>query len=107
MSFELSGQCFKFVPFYRQSALLDGYRKAEKRIKELVKEYSEKITVKPTGMTVNQKGQLVSEISHYSEEDDVIYMEDNVDNDLYADTYKHEFRATFHGRKFYLCHAGG
>lgn len=71
--------------------MLEGYSDAHGKIKELVREYSKSVIVKPSGMTVNHKGQLVNEISHYSEEEDVIYMEDNIDNDLYADTYKHEF----------------
>lgn len=79
------------MPFYRREVLVEGYKDANERIKSLVAKYSVNVAVQPTEMIVNSKGQLVSETSHYSEESNIIYMEDNIDNDSYADAYRHEF----------------
>lgn len=81
---------FNCLPEQRIECVDKAFEDAPYIIKKIVNEYNNGYTVKNT-RTLISNGRLVKESSYYFENDNTIYMNDDMDNDLYADVFRHEY----------------
>lgn len=70
--------------------MIESYSNSDDIIIKNINEFASKIAVDRTSLVLNEKLQLVMDEPHYNEGDQIIYMDENVDGDEYAETWKHE-----------------
>ncbi|MBQ4648475.1 MAG: hypothetical protein IJB76_04875 [Clostridia bacterium] len=83
--------CFDAVPKERLETVNEGFRNATDEIKQITERFSSNLNVGKCRKKLNYNGQFVSEISHYSEIDNIIRMDETKDNEEYAITFRHEY----------------
>lgn len=59
-------------------------------IRDAINKYADGIKIKSTKLRLNKNLQWVMEEPYYSEDKNVIYMDENEDDYEYAETFKHE-----------------
>lgn len=69
---------------------MERFAESKDFIREAVNRYAEGIKVKSTKPRLNKNLQRVMEEPYYSEDKNIIYMDENEDDYEYAETFKHE-----------------
>lgn len=86
----LQEAAFDALPEARRLAVIDSYSDSADIIKSKINEFSENISVKKTKLYLNEELKLVMREPHYNVKKSVIFMDERIDNDEYAETWKHE-----------------
>jgi len=82
---------FDALPATRQGVVENSFKNADANILKVVECFSNNLNVDRCRKTMNPDGQFVTEISHYTEADNTIYMDETKDNEEYAITFRHEY----------------
>lgn len=69
---------------------MESFAESRDFIKDVVNRYAEGIKVKRTRRRLNKNLQWVMEEPYYSEDKNIIYMDENEDDYEYAETFRHE-----------------
>ena len=78
------------MPSHRLDAVTDGFSNATGDVKRLICEHGEKLTVDRCRNYVDNHGQWKIEGCHYNETEKMIRMDECLDDDSYADIFRHE-----------------
>ena len=87
---QLDSHALEVVPEERRQAVLDAFSKAPERYIQLIQDYGNQVSIEWSRILIVD-GKMTSEASHYTPEQNCIYMNELKDNEEYADTFRHEF----------------
>lgn len=91
MSIEgLPSSFYESFPESRRPAIIDGFSAARKDIAKLISSFSDKLSVRAVPVRFDRQGNPHVEISHYSEFDNTIRMDERKDDAEYVITLRHE-----------------
>lgn len=79
-----------YLPEQRIDCIESAFENSPNAIRKVINEYHSGCTIKDT-RTLILNGELVKESSGFCESDNTIYMNEEMDNDLYSDVFRHEF----------------
>lgn len=79
------------LPASRIETVFEHFANADNTIRRIIERHSESLDVRPCKKIMNYSGEFVSEISHYSELEHAIFMDETKDDEEYAITFRHEY----------------
>lgn len=79
------------LPASRTETVFEHFANADNRVREIIEKHSDALDIRSCKKVMNYSGEFVSEISHYSETDRAIFMDETKDNEEYAITFCHEY----------------
>ena len=82
---------FDALPATRKGIVENSFKNADSNILKTVERLSDNLNVERCRKTLNLDGEFVTEISHYTEADNTIYMDEAKDDEEYAITFRHEY----------------
>lgn len=82
---------FDALPATRKGSVENSFKNADANIIKVVELFSNNLHVERCKKTVDPNGQFVTEISHYTESENTIYMDEAKDSEEYTITFRHEY----------------
>lgn len=79
------------VSEYRLESINEAFKDASDIMIKTIEKYADKVDIAETNEYVDANGKSRIETSYYSSKTKCIYMNENKDNDEYAETFRHEY----------------